>query len=74
MAQVSPLEMSESFKSAISSWISALVNGASDQTAASGSTSHPESNPFVGQTVNLDKRKLRIEKVIAEGELLCTLF
>lgn len=61
--------MSELLKSAINSLIGSAVSAASDQTTASNAGSHSESNPFVGQTVDLDTRRIRIEKVIAEGKL-----
>lgn len=62
--------MSELFKSAISNWVGSTVAAASDQTTATSQGSHSESNPFVGQTVDLDNKRIRIERVIAEGK--CT--
>lgn len=60
--------MSKLFKYAINNWMgSTLVNGASDLVSVA-SSQVTQTNPLVGQTVDVDKRKIRIEKVIAEGK------
>lgn len=56
--------MSEYFKSALSNISSTFSSSSDDNDRASSNTD----NPFVGQTVELEGQRLRVERVIAEGK------
>lgn len=60
--------MSEYFKS-----VSSALSNIHSTFSSSGDPERPGSstdNPFVGQTVELEGQRLRVERVIAEGECL----
>ena len=57
--------MSELFKSAFNNSSANWANNAGDPNQRDSS----QENPFVGQNVDLNGQKLRVERVIAEGKI-----
>ena len=65
MNEFSDEVMSELFKSAFNNLSANWSNNAGDLNQRDS----PQENPFVGQNVDLNGQKLRVERVIAEGKM-----